>query len=149
MIEERNPTRTKLDFLYQEVLGEVAGLTTRIEQVTAAQATTATLLLEASDQAEATAKACVSLPIALDKQLQATMEHTGRQLNAEAAQATTTALADLQKPLCSLAESSARYADIAHLSVRKMAFIAVVVGAAAGIVGGLLAGIAIGRYWGY
>ena len=149
MIEERNPTRTKLDFLYQEVLGEVAGLTTRIEQVTAAQATTATQLLEASAQAEAMVKACASLPIALDKQLQATMEHTGRQLNAEAAQATVTAMADLQKPLRSLAESSARYAHIAHLSVRKMAFIAVVVGAVAGIVGGLLVGITLGRYWGY
>lgn len=149
MIEERNPTRTKLDFLYQEVLGEVAGLTTRIEQVTATQATTARQLLEATAQAEAMVKACASLPIALDKQLQATMEHTGRQINAETAQATTTALADLQKPLRSLAESSARYAHIAHLSVRKMALIAVVVGAAAGIVGGLLAGIAIGRYWGY
>ena len=149
MIEQRNPTRTKLDFLYQEVLGEVAGLTTRIEQVTATQAATTAQLLEASAQAKATAKVCASLPIALDKQLQATMEHTGRQLNVEAAQATTTALADLQKPLRNLAESSARYAHIAHLSVQKMALIAVVVGAAAGIVGGLLAGIAIGRYWGY
>ena len=45
MNEERNPTRTKLDFLYQEVLGEVAGLTTRIEQVTATQATTANRLI--------------------------------------------------------------------------------------------------------
>ncbi|TKR56024.1 hypothetical protein D7I39_05245 [Allopusillimonas ginsengisoli] len=149
MIEERNPTRTKLDFLYQEVLGEVAELTTRIEQAAATQATTAKQLLEASAQAEATAKVCANLPIALDKQLQATMEHTGRQLNAEAAHATATALVDLQKPLRSLAESSARYAHIAHLSVRKMALIAVVVGGAAGIVGGLLAGIVIGRYWEY
>lgn len=149
MIEERNPTRTKLDFLYQEVLGEVAGLTTRIEQITAAQATTTTQLLEASAQATAMVDACANLPLALDQQLQATMEHTGRKLNTEAAQATATAMADLQKPLRSLAESSARYAHIAHLSVRKMALIAVVVGAAAGIVGGLLAGIAIGRYWGY
>ncbi|MFT0548511.1 hypothetical protein ACMHYO_19515 [Allopusillimonas ginsengisoli] len=149
MIEERNPTRTKLDFLYQEVLGEVAGLTTRIEQVTAAQATTTTQLLEASAQATAMVNACANLPIALDKQLQATMEHTGRRLNVEAAQATVTAMADLQKPLRSLAESSTRYAHIAHLSMRKMALIAVVVGAIAGIVGGLLAGIALGRYWGY
>lgn len=149
MIEERNPTRTKLDFLYQEVLGEVAGLTTRIEQITATQATTARQLLEASAQAEATAKVCASLPIVLDKQLQATMEHTGRQLNTEAAHATATSVAEIQKPLRSLAESSARYAHIAHLSVRKMALIAVAVGAAAGIIGGLLAGIALGRYWGY
>ncbi|WP_299998183.1 hypothetical protein [uncultured Cedecea sp.] len=149
MIEERNPTRTKLDFLYQEVLGEVAGLTTRIEQVTAAQATTTTQLLEASAQATAMVNACTNLPIALDKQLQATMEHTGRLLNTEAAKATATTVAEIQKPLRSLAESSARYAHIAHLSVRKMALIAVVVGAAAGCVGGLLAGIALGRYWGY
>ena len=149
MIEERNPTRTKLDFLYQEVLGEVAGLTTRIEQITAAQATTTTQLLEASAQATAIVNACANLPIALDKQLQATMEHTGRRLNAEAAQATVTAMADLQKPLRSLDESSAHYAHTAHLSVRKMALIAVVIGAVAGIVGGLLAGIALGRYWGY
>lgn len=149
MIEERNPTRTKLDFLYQEVLGEVAGLTTRIEQVTAAQATTTTQLLEASAQATAMVNACANLPIALDKQLQTTMEHTGRLLNTEAAKATATTVAEIQKPLRSLAESSARYAHIAHLSVRKMALIAVVVGAAAGCVGGLLAGIALGRYWGY
>ncbi|MBV6273753.1 hypothetical protein KVP09_12655 [Alcaligenaceae bacterium CGII-47] len=149
MTEERNPTRTKLDFLYHEVLGEVAGLTTRIEQVTATQATTATQLLEASAQADSMVKACANLPVALDKQLQATMEHTGKQLNADAAHATTVAMADLQKPLHSLAESSARYAHIAHLSVRKMALIAVMVGAASGMVGGLLAGIALGRYWGY
>ena len=44
-----------------------------------------------------------------------------------------------------LSRKSAQYARIAHQSARRMAFIALVVGGTAGVLGGLLAGLALGQ----
>lgn len=135
MSEDRKPARTKLDFLYQEVLGEVAGLIKRTEQISAQ-------LAASSEQAAKAAKAIDGLP----QRLQSAMETTGRRLNTEGVQATRDTLAATESQLRELAAQSANYARIAHASARKMALIALLVGGGAGIMGGLLAGLALGRF---
>ena len=54
-------------------------------------------------------------------------------------------LDDTDSRLNQLSRDAAQYASIAHRSARRMALIALVVGGAAGILGGLLAGLALGQ----
>lgn len=134
MADDPNPTRTKLDFLYQEVLGEVGELVTRIEQVNQQNQSLAARL-EDSNQAIANAPAEVRKAI----------ETSGKALASTLTAICEEALSDVQAQLRALAKDAATYAAIAHQSARKMAFIALIVGGTAGILGGLLGGFALSR----
>src|SRR5690606_21481567 len=65
--------------------------------------------------------------------------------NQQTQQAIQAMLADTHTRLDRLAGEAAQYARVAHQSARRMALIAVAVGGAAGVLGGLLAGLALGQ----
>lgn len=130
--------RTKLDLLYHEVLGEVAGLVDRLENVTQRLDT-------AQQQMQAMTDTQQVLPQQLSRHLSDIMEATAKPINQQAQQAIQTMLADTHTRLDLLAGEAAQYASVAHQSARRMALIAVAVGGAAGVLGGLLAGLALGQ----
>jgi len=115
--------RTKLDVIYQEVLGEVAELVTRLEQ-------TAAKVAEAG-QAGELARQAVS---------QAAAE-AGRAFRRDLDKHSSTLLEGLQKA-AGEAKAAAMVVDKAG---RRFALLALVTGLAAGLVGGCLAGLAIAR----
>lgn len=130
--------RTKLDLLYHEVLGEVAGLVDRLES--------ATQNLDAvQKQMQTMGEVQQVLPQQLGRHLTATMEAAAKPINQQAQHAIQTMLDDTDSRLNQLSRDAAQYASIAHRSARRMALIALVVGGAAGILGGLLAGLALGQ----
>jgi len=124
--------RTKLEFLYQEVLGEVGELVTRIEQVNLHTQSVA-------ERLEATHQAFSATPTDIRK----AVEKSGKELAENLTKTTVAALNDVQVELQAMARDAARYAAIAHKSARTMALIALVVGGAAGVIGGLFAGFAL------
>lgn len=130
--------RTKLDLLYHEVLGEVASLVDRLENVTQRLDT-------AQQQMQAMADTQQVLPEQLSRRLSNTIEAAAKPINQEAQHAIQTMLADTHTRLDRLAAEAAQYASIAHRSARRIALIAVGVGGAAGVLGGLLAGLALGQ----
>lgn len=130
--------RTKLDLLYHEVLGEVAGLVGRLES--------ATQILDAvQKQMQTMSEAQQVLPQQLSRHLTATIEAAAKPVNQHAQHAIHTMLDDTGTRLDQLARNAAQYSSIAHRSARRMALIALVVGGTAGILGGLLAGLALGQ----
>jgi len=130
--------RTKLDLLYHEVLGEVASLVDRLE--------TATQSLDAvQNHMQTMADAQRVLPEQLGRHLTATMEAAAKPINQHTKHAIQAMLNDTSNRLDHLARDAGQYASIAHQSARRMALIALVVGGAAGILGGLLAGLALGQ----
>lgn len=130
--------RTKLDLLYHEVLGEVAGLVDRLDSVTQR-------LDAAQQQMQAMADAQQVLPQQLSRHLNDTMESAAKPINQQTQQAIQAMLADTHTRLDHLAGEATQYASIAHQSARRMALIALVVGGSAGVLGGLLAGLALGQ----
>ena len=130
--------RTKLDLLYHEVLGEVAGLVNRLESATQG-------LDAVQKQMQSMGEAQQVLPEQLSRHLTATMETAAKPINQQAQPAIQTMLDDTGSRLDQLARDAAQYASIAHQSARRMAIIALVVGGIAGILGGLLAGLALGQ----
>ncbi|OZI71360.1 hypothetical protein [Bordetella genomosp. 12] len=130
--------RTKLDLLYHEVLGEVAGLVDRLENV-------AQRLDTAQQQMQAVADTQQVLPQQLSRHLSDTIETAAKPINQQAQHAIQAMLADTHTRLDHLAGQATQYASIAHQSARRMALIAVAVGGAAGVLGGLLAGLALGQ----
>ncbi|HBT33244.1 MAG TPA: hypothetical protein DEB15_10645 [Pusillimonas sp.] len=130
--------RTKLDLLYHEVLGEVAGLVNRLESATQG-------LDAVQKQMQSMGEAQQVLPEQLSRHLTATMETAAKPINQQAQHAIQTMLDDTGSRLDQLARDAAQYASIAHQSARRMAIIALVVGGIAGILGGLLAGLALGQ----
>lgn len=130
--------RSKLDLLYHEVLGEVAGLVDRLE--------TATRTLDtAQQQMQSMSEAQQMLPQQLGRHLSATLEAAAKPVNLQLQQSLQSMLSDTGTRLDQLSRESAQYARIAHQSARRMAFIALVVGGTAGVLGGLLAGLALGQ----
>ncbi|MFW7341836.1 hypothetical protein V0R37_09830 [Pollutimonas sp. H1-120] len=130
--------RTKLDLLYHEVLGEVAGLVDRLES--------ATQNLDAvQKQMQTMGEVQQVLPQQLSRHLTATMEAAAKPINQHVEHVIQTMLDDTGARLDQLAQNAAKYASIAHQSARRMAIIALIVGGAAGILGGLLAGLALGQ----
>lgn len=130
--------RSKLDLLYHEVLGEVAGLVDRLE--------TATRTLDtAQQQMQAMSEAQQMLPQQLGRHLSATLEAAAKPVNLQLQQSLQSMLSDTGTRLDQLSRESAQYARIAHQSARRMALIALVVGGTAGVLGGLLAGLALGQ----
>lgn len=135
-----NPSgaRTKLDLLYHEVLGEVAGLVDRLENATQS-------LDAVQKHMQTMADAQQVLPEQLGRHLTATIEAAAKPINQDAQHAIQAMLNDTRNRLDQLAREAAQYASIAHQSARRMALIALAVGGAAGILGGLLAGLALGQ----
>ncbi|MCI2808876.1 MULTISPECIES: hypothetical protein [Alcaligenaceae] len=130
--------RTKLDLLYHEVLGEVAGLVDRLESTTQS-------LDAVQKQMQSMGEAQQVLPEQLSRHLIATMEAAAKPINQQAQHAIQTMLDGTSNQLNQLSRNAAQYTSIAHQSARRMAIIALVVGGIAGILGGLLAGLALGQ----
>lgn len=135
-----NPSgaRTKLDLLYYEVLGEVAGLVDKLENATQTLDTVQKHMQTMADAQQV-------LPDQLSRHLTATMEATAKPINQHTQHAIQAMLNDTSNRLDTLTRDAAQYASIAHQSARRMALIALAVGGAAGILGGLLAGLALGQ----
>jgi DNA anti-recombination protein RmuC len=131
--------RTKLDLLYHEVLGEVAGLVDRLDSVTQR-------LDAAQQQMQAMADTQQVLPQQLSRHLSDTMAEAAKPIHQQTQHAIQAMLADTHTRLDHLAGEAAQYASIAHQSSRRMALIALVVGGATGVLGGLLAGLALGQH---
>lgn len=130
--------RSKLDLLYHEVLGEVAGLVDRLEAATRTLDT-------AQQQMQSMSEAQQMLPQQLGRHLSATLEAAAKPVNLQLQQSLQSMLSDTGTRLDQLSRESAQYARIAHQSARRMALIALVVGGTAGVLGGLLAGLALGQ----
>src|SRR5690606_4214362 len=130
--------RSKLDLLYHEVLGEVADLVGRLETV-------ARSLDTAQQQMQAMSEAQQVLPQQLSRHLSTTLEAAAKPVNLQLQQSLQSMLSDTGTRLDQLSRESAQYARIAHQSARRMALIALVVGGTAGVLGGLLAGLALGQ----
>lgn len=146
MNQERHPNRSKLDFLYHEVLGEVADLTKRIEGVNTRQAETVNDLVKLATRLETASQTITNLPTELGLQVQQSL-HAGSQfLQDELQHRMQQTLAPTQTRLQSLAHDSALYARLAHHSAKRIALLAIVTGGIAGALGGVLAGVALARY---
>lgn len=130
--------RSKLDLLYHEVLGEVAGLVDRLETATSD-------LDRAQQQMQSMSETQQMLPQQLSRHLSSTLETAAKPVNQQLQQAIQAMLNDTSTRLEQLSRESAQYARIAHQSARRMAIIALAVGSAAGVLGGLLAGLALGQ----
>lgn len=139
MADERNPARTKLDFLYREVLGEVGGLVDRLETVS-------TSLDAAQQQIQTVADTQQVLPQQLTRHLAITLEATAKPIHQQHQQAIQAMLDATGTQLDHLTREAAQCARITHQSARRMALIAMVIGGAAGVLGGLLAGLALGQW---
>jgi BMFP domain-containing protein YqiC len=130
--------RSKLDLLYHEVLGEVAGLVDRLETATSD-------LDRAQQQMQSMSETQQMLPQQLSRHLSTTLETAAKPMNQQLQQAIQAMLNDTSTRLDQLSQESAKYARIAHQSARRMALIALAVSSAAGVLGGLLAGLALGQ----
>lgn len=133
-----NGARTKLDLLYHEVLGEVAGLVDRLENATRS-------LDAVQKQMQTMADTQQILPQQLSRHLTATIDAAAKPMSQHTQQTLQTMLSSTDTRLDHLARDAAQYASIAHRSARRMTRIALIVGGAAGILGGLLAGLALGQ----
>src|SRR5690606_12719388 len=131
--------RSKLDLLYHDVLGEVAGLVDRLEAVTRN-------LDAAQQQRRSMSETQQRRPQQLSRRLSASLETAAKAGNQQFQQASQARRNDTGTRLDQLSRESAQYARIAHQSARRMAIIALAVGGAAGVLGGLLAGLAIGQF---
>ncbi|MFT0850602.1 hypothetical protein VRY85_07450 [Achromobacter sp. F4_2707] len=130
--------RSKLDLLYHEVLGEAAGLVDRLEAVTRT-------LDFAQQQMQSMSETQQMLPQQLSRHLSTSLEMAAKPVNQQLQHTLQAMLTNTGTRLDQLSQESAQYARIAHQSARRMAIIALAVGGAAGILGGLLAGLALGQ----
>ena len=131
--------RTKLDLLYREVLGEVASLVDRLEAIGHSQD-------QAQPHIQALTEALQLLPQQLDRHLAATLREVATPLHEQSQYAMQAMLDATGVRLMHLAEESAQCARIARQAVRRMTIIAMVIGGASGILGGMLSGLALGQW---
>jgi hypothetical protein len=147
MNQERHPNRSKLDFLYHEVLGEVADLTQRIEGINARQAQTVSDLVKLATGLEVASQTLTNLPTELGLQVQQSLQAGSQFLQDELQQRMQKTLAPTQTRLQSLANDSAQYARLTHHSAKRITVLAIIAGAIAGALGGVLVGVALARYF--
>ena len=121
------------------MLGDVVGLVDRLEVTTQS-------LDAAQTHMQALSDAQQILPQQLARHLTDVMQAAAKPINQQSQQALQAMLSATNTRLDLLAQDAARYARIAHQSARRMALIAVVVGGTAGVLGGLLAGLALGQW---
>ncbi|CAM3873984.1 hypothetical protein [Bordetella tumulicola] len=133
-----NSARTKLDLLYHEVLGEVTSLVDRLERTTQHMHTVQKHMQAMADTQQA-------LPQQLNRHLTTTIESSIRPIHQDAQQAIQAMLYDTRQQLEHVAREATQYASTAHRSARRMTWIALLMGGAAGILGGLLAGLTLGQ----
>jgi len=139
MADEQNPARTKLDFLYREVLGEVAGLVDRLETVSQS-------LDAAQQQIQAVADTQQVLPQQLARHLTTALETTAKPIHQQHQQAIQAMLDATRTQLDHHAQESALASRVVQQTARRMALIAIALGGATGVLGGLLAGLALGQW---
>ena len=131
--------RTKLDLLYHDVLGEVASLVDRLEA-------TAQALATAQTQMQATADTQQVLPQQLARQLATTLEATAKPIHQRHEQAIQALLDVTRTQLDHHSQQSAHTAKVIQQAARRMTLIAIALGSVAGVLGGLLAGLALGQW---
>ena len=131
-------TRKKIDFLYQEVLGEVATVTQRIETASDELAALALQLQENKNKFEQSKSELSSLPKDVSKEIEQAISVHKKDFQEELSQTLHVSLARTQLQLDELSKSTARYAKVALVSARKMAFMATFIGALSGAVGAWL-----------
>ena len=131
-------TRKKIDFLYQEVLGEVASVTKRIETASDELAALALQLQENKNNFEQSKSELSSLPKDVSKEIEQAISVHKKDFQEELSQTLHVSLARTQLQLDELSKSTARYAKVALVSARKMAFMATFIGALSGAVGAWL-----------
>ncbi|CAM5208365.1 hypothetical protein OURE66S_03596 [Oligella ureolytica] len=136
-------TRKKLDFLYQEVLGEVAGLIQRIETVNDALAHASKDVSESIDAIHTANKQLSQLPEDAAKAAKTAIHESSDRVKADIVDAVTVSLSEVRLELDQLARNTARYATIALYSARKMALLALVVGAVSGAAAAMVVLLAI------
>lgn len=83
MSDTQSTPRSKLDLIYQEVLGETATLIQKLETVNSAQGDAAVALVKGVDALAETVKQLDQLPSDTAKVLSLAMVDTGRKLNAD------------------------------------------------------------------
>ncbi len=131
--------RTKLDLLYREVLGEVASLVDRLEAIGHSQD-------QAQPHIQALTEALHLLPQQLDRHLAATLREVATPIHEQSQHAMQAMLDATGTRLTHLAEESAQCARITRQAARRMTVLAMVIGGASGILGGMLAGLALGQW---
>ena len=136
-------TRKKLDFLYQEVLGEVAGLIQRIEAVNDALADASKDVSESIDAIKTANEQLAQLPEDAAKATQTAIHESSDRVKADVVDAVSVSLSEVRLELDQLSRNTARYATIALYSARKMALLALVIGAASGAAAAMMVLLAI------
>lgn len=119
--------RRRIEVLYQDIMGEIGPLMTRLEEVTSK---TSQLLDSTHRLPEDLAESVHRTAALLDKQ-------TAREVR------------ELTTRLDSLVESTRRHATLAEKAARKVLFLTVLVGALAGGIAGVVAGWVVGQFWLY
>jgi phosphotransacetylase len=117
--------RSKLDILYQDVLGEVSDLVTRIET---AKEQLANIAEQSARSGERTAEQLRQVAATAAGKLKGELEQTGTRLIAKMENA---------------AKDTSTAAALVHRSARRFATLALTVGLAAGVIGGALAGLVV------
>lgn len=125
-------TRKKIDFLYKEVLGEVATITQRIEVASDELAALALQLQDTKHEFEQSKKEMSSLPKDTSKEVGQAISAHKKDFKQELSQTLQSSLARTQLELDELSISTARYAKIALVSARKMVLVATIVGSLSG-----------------
>jgi len=131
-------TRKKLDFLYQEVLGEVAGITQRIESASDQLADSSQALGQNITTLLQTEAQLQKLPKDAQNAVEQAIIQSSKIMQETLSDSLHSGLAKTTLELDQLSKNAARYATIALQSARKMALAAVVIGAASGACAALI-----------
>lgn len=131
-MNDEKSARTKLDLLFHETLGDVAGLIERTERTSDKLRETATGLIAAIDVFAAANQQLQTLPDDLARALGAVLEQAGSDITDQVAHTVDGKLSPIRAELKLLSNEASRYARYAHASARKMALLALGVGASAG-----------------
>lgn len=132
-MSDEKTARTKLDLLFQETLGDVAGLIERTERVNDKLRETATALLAGIEAFSAANAQLQALPEDLANTLGAVLDRASMDLTDQVVHNVQGSLSPIRAELNLISADTARYAKLAHVSARKMAILALVIGASAGV----------------
>lgn len=132
-MSEEKTARTKLDLLFQETLGDVAGLIERTERVNDKLRETATALLAGIEAFSAANTQLQALPEDLANTLGAVLDRASLDLTDQVVHNVRGSLSPIRAELKLISADTAQYARFAHVSARKIAILALVVGASAGV----------------
>ena len=132
-MSEEKTARTKLDLLFQETLGDVAGLIERTERTNDKLRETVTALVAGIEAFSAANKQLQELPEDLANTLGAVLDRASIELTDQVVHNVQGSLSPIRAELKLISADTARYAKFAHISARKMAILALVIGASAGV----------------